>query len=152
MLLRVRRRLRNQARLRPVLSSTSTRPRGRADLRIRHRILWRCMSTHTQNLTKMAPDESSGDEDDRRPENMQAFWQNLWASWQRPQPSRSARSPMDAYTPPSDAPQGIRRPTYLPEGSDTVRSSMSYLTARSTTSCAEEVTHGESPRREMRQS
>merc|ERR1711988_1733940 len=83
--------------------------------------------------------ESSDDGEDYRPqEKVQAFWRNLWASWQRPMASPS-RNPMDVQTPPSVGPQGNRRPAHLPEGSDTVRSSMSYLTARSTTSCDEEA-------------
>eukprot|EP00927_Polykrikos_kofoidii_P025513 TRINITY_DN22900_c0_g1_i2.p1 TRINITY_DN22900_c0_g1~~TRINITY_DN22900_c0_g1_i2.p1 ORF type:complete len:339 (+),score=53.99 TRINITY_DN22900_c0_g1_i2:110-1126(+) len=109
------------------------------DLRQRHTILCECMAAHTQNLAKMAKTGSSDEEDDRSPENIQAFVASLWESLG----SGSLPLPRSAEAPSVSPPHSIRRPAYLPEGSDTVRSSMSYLTARSTQSCSTEEARAE---------
>jgi len=114
------------------------------DLRQRHSILCECMSAHQQNLAKMSPsatersaEDSSGEEwDTRNSESMQAFMQNLWGTLGDLRlPQRVGHG--ECSPPPTLA--ALQRPSYLPEGNDTVRSSMSYLTARSTTSCNEEA-------------
>mmetsp|Transcript_60501 Transcript_60501/g.155915 ORF Transcript_60501/g.155915 Transcript_60501/m.155915 type:complete len:307 (-) Transcript_60501:51-971(-) len=108
------------------------------DLRQRHAILCECIVTHTQTLAKMLPQtstrssESSDGETDAP--SVQALVQSLWQSLGTlPLPARQSEMP-DAPLPAAD-----RRPAHLPSsgGDDTVRSSLSYLTARSTASCLE---------------
>lgn len=115
------------------------------DLRQRHTILCECIAAHTQTLAKMAKhSDSSEDEDERSPDSsVQAFIQNLWESLGTlPLPVRQP----DALPTDAAPPNGIGRPAHLPAGDDTVRSSMSYLTARSTVSQQDEV-RGESSAR-----
>mmetsp|Transcript_13306 Transcript_13306/g.35684 ORF Transcript_13306/g.35684 Transcript_13306/m.35684 type:complete len:327 (-) Transcript_13306:128-1108(-) len=117
------------------------------DLRQRHSIICECMAAHTQNLAKMSPisgDSPLDDDSERRPASAQAFVQNLWASLgSLPLPSRAVDPGADPQLPSDATPPSVRRPGYLPEGNDTVRSSMTYLTARSTTSCTEEARAGD---------
>jgi len=109
------------------------------DLGQRHSILCECIRGHTQNLAKMAASDSSDGEDDRdgrsaRPP-MQAIVQNLWQSvGTLPLPALT----VEGVSPPPVG-SGRSRPTGLPAGDDTNRSTMSYLTARSSGSCAEEA-------------
>lgn len=108
------------------------------DLRQCHSILSECVAGHTQTLAKMSSNDelSSDGEDERRPPLVQAFVQNLWESiGTLPLPSRQIEAPADAVPK-----QGLpTRPAFLAPGDDTVRSSMSYLTARSETSCTAEA-------------
>lgn len=110
------------------------------DLRQRHSILCACMVAHTQTLAKMMPQASNRSSDSSEGEadqpSVQAFVQNLWDSLGTlPLPARQSSDVGDLAPPSSE-----RRPSHLlpPAGDDTVRSSMSYLTARSTAeSCTE---------------
>lgn len=107
------------------------------DLRQRHSILCECIAAHTQNLAKMAKmhpssDSSEGENDLNANRSVQALVQNLWESiGTLPLPVRREAAPSEAAPP-----EGARRPAHLPAGDDTVRSSMSYLTARSNASCS----------------
>jgi len=107
------------------------------DLRQRHSILCECIAAHTQNLSKMARGSmSSGSSDaENEQDGVQALVANLWQSiGSLPLPVRREAS----ASPPGDAgpPNSGRRPANLPAGDDTVRSSISYFTARSSGSCS----------------
>lgn len=109
------------------------------DLRLRHAILTDCLAAHSQNLARLGVADSSDDEDGGRSDNVQAFVQGIWESFgSLSQPARGMEGlPLDATAPAgpgagaSPAPSARRPHHLLPEGSDTVRSSISYLTARS---------------------
>lgn len=108
------------------------------DLRQRHSILCECIAAHTQTLSRMAKgmssDSSEGENEREAERGVQALVQNLWESLGTlPLPVRREAAPDVAAAP---APEGARRPAHLPAGDDTVRSSMSYLTARSSASCS----------------
>lgn len=107
------------------------------DLRQRHSILCECIAAHTQTLSRMAKgmssDSSEGENEREAERGVKALVQNLWESLGTlPLPVRGEAAP-DAAAP---VPEGARRPAHLPAGEDTVRSSMSYLTARSSASCS----------------
>eukprot|EP00928_Gymnodinium_smaydae_P054965 TRINITY_DN38643_c0_g1_i1.p1 TRINITY_DN38643_c0_g1~~TRINITY_DN38643_c0_g1_i1.p1 ORF type:complete len:341 (-),score=63.18 TRINITY_DN38643_c0_g1_i1:69-1091(-) len=115
------------------------------ELRLRHAVLCACMATREEHLAKLGGSGADSEEDEnglgasgtRRPETMQAFVRSLWDSLGAlPLPARGVDGLPGDMVPPQGQ---VRRPQYLPEGNDTVRSSMSYLTARSTTSCTEEA-------------
>merc|ERR1740121_688328 len=98
------------------------------DLRQRHSILCECIAGHTQQLSRMNAkglSSDSSDGEDGLPEHgMQALVQNLWESLGTlPLPVRRETIPAP--------PESGKRPNHLPAGDDTVRSSTSYLTARS---------------------
>lgn len=115
------------------------------DLRQRHSILCECISAHTQTLARMAKGMSSDSSDGEDAQlGMQALVQNLWESLPTlPLPVRR-----EAVAAPSDAapPDSTRRPAHLPAGDDTVRSSISYLTARSSAGCSPRAELGSSSR------
>jgi len=106
------------------------------DLKLRHSILCECIAAHTQTLARMAKgvssDSSEGEDGRGHDHSVQALVQNLWESLGTlPLPARrDAALRLDA-SPPTSA-----RPLHLPAGDDTVRSSVSYLTARSSASAA----------------
>ncbi|CAE8726356.1 unnamed protein product [Polarella glacialis] len=105
------------------------------DLRMRHTILGECIESHSKTLPLFSPSDSSEGENEPRqpPQRPDSFMQNLWESLGTlPLPLRQAG-------PSENGPPSGRRPAQLPAGDDTVRSSMSYLTARSNASCAEEA-------------
>mmetsp|Transcript_51090 Transcript_51090/g.134961 ORF Transcript_51090/g.134961 Transcript_51090/m.134961 type:complete len:262 (+) Transcript_51090:261-1046(+) len=131
---------------------TDPRQSAEFDLRQRQKILSACIVSHTQASAKIAPhsqsarsSDSSGDESDQG--GVQAFVQNLWESLGALPVLR--QSEQASASPPS----ADRRPYHLPAPmaagddtrTDTVRSSMSYLTARSQAeSCIEDSSRGPS--------
>lgn len=103
------------------------------DLRQRHSILCKCIAAHSQVLARMGSSDSSDAEEVRQPgSNVQTLVQTLLESLGTlPLPTRQSAMPPTDVAPP----QGVRRPSNLPAGDETVRSSISYFSARSTTSC-----------------
>uniref|UniRef100_A0A7S0FRQ4 WW domain-containing protein n=1 Tax=Pyrodinium bahamense TaxID=73915 RepID=A0A7S0FRQ4_9DINO len=110
------------------------------DLRLRHSILCECVASHSQALNRMASSDSSdGDLDGRLSKGgAQALVRSLWESL-APLPPPLAMPVRPADLPPVDSSPGRRPSTALSQGDDTVRSSLTYLSARSTMSCAEEA-------------
>lgn len=101
------------------------------DLRQRHSILSECLRHHMQLVAKMDSSDTSDGDDGR---GLQAMVQDLWESLGTlplPLPARQSENPPADVTPPNGAARGN---ACLPTGEDTVRSSMSFLTARSTAS------------------
>lgn len=111
------------------------------DLRLRHSILCECVSSHSQNLQRTASSDSSDGEVDGRLSSggAQALVRGLWeALGPLPLPLAAPARPAD-LPPLGDSPGRRLSSSLLSTGDDTVRSSLSYLSARSTMSCAEEV-------------
>lgn len=104
------------------------------DLRQRHAILSSCLAAQTQSLARLSNADSSDEED------VQAFVHSLWESLGAlPRPARDGLSaeaspPASLGVGGSPAPSARRPSHLLGDGKDTVRSSISYLSARSSCS------------------
>jgi len=105
------------------------------DLRQRHSILCECMASHSHARASkgMSSESSDGEHERGQDHGVQAFMQNLWESiGTLPLPVRHEAPAWEASLPSAV----VRRPAHLPSGDISVRSSVSYLTARSSTSCS----------------
>lgn len=98
------------------------------DLKQRHAILMECLVAHAQML---AQGGLAGDAPDTQlPYDVTVFATGMWESLG----ALPLQSPGAEVSMASSAPPSTRRNAYMLEGNDTVRSGMSYLTARSTCS------------------
>lgn len=116
-------------------SWVNPRERVEFELRQRHSILCECVAAHSQNLAKAVASSESSDGEDMSLSSggAQALVRSLWESL-GPLPLPLLARPADL--PPANASPGRR--TVLSGGEDTVRSSRSFLSARSNLSCAAE--------------
>jgi len=103
------------------------------ELRQRHSILCECVAAHSQNLAKAVASSESSDGEDMSLSSggAQALVKSLWESL-GPLPLPLLARPADL--PPANISPGRR--TVASGGEDTVRSSRSFLSARSDLSCA----------------
>jgi len=115
------------------------------ELRQRHAILCECVAAHSQNLAKAVTSSESSDGEDMSLSSggAQALVRSLWESLgPLPLPLLAARP---ADLPPANASPGRR--TAVSGGEDTVRSSRSFLSARSDLSCAADTARSLNSRR-----